>query len=75
LKGKLLKLLMGILVAWAVTTLYRVNLDHVVLEQRLQGVREYSIFQYRVKSSDENLREVRLHLLSCITTQDLNIKT
>jgi hypothetical protein len=56
LKGKLLRLLMGMLVAWAVTTLYRVNLEHVALEQDLQGVREYGVFQHRIKSADENLK-------------------
>jgi hypothetical protein len=47
---------MGMLVAWAVTTLYRVNLDHVALEQDLQGVREYGVFKHRIKSADENLK-------------------
>jgi hypothetical protein len=66
---------MGMLVAWAVTTLYRVNLDHVALEQDLQGVREYGVFQYRIKSADENPQKIRLHLLPYITIQNLNVKT
>ncbi len=55
LKAPLLKLSLGMLMAWGVTTLYRVNVDNVALEKAVQGMSEYEVCQFAANNYDEKM--------------------
>ncbi len=55
MKGRLLKLSLGMLMAWGVTTLYKVNLDNVALEKSIQGMSEYEVCQFAANHYDEKM--------------------